>query len=187
MFHLSLWVYWAKAVSLYGWPHVYFFGFNCFSYVKLKTALLVWSNPNQLNRRSAIHNSHYGECPLTHNFRDQACVAPDKASVNVAIIICSYYFWKAFYPIRRQMCAKLNMIKNFKDEQSRSQKQDFDNMIFQNLVILWSSSLPIHLMSTLISVHIRERTFFGGGGGLERLKNMTHDKKLVIWEQKRDN
>ena len=30
------------------------FGFSCFAYVELSTVLLVWSNPNQLNRRSAI-------------------------------------------------------------------------------------------------------------------------------------
>ena len=29
------------------------FGFNCFTYVDLATALLVWSNPNESNRRSA--------------------------------------------------------------------------------------------------------------------------------------
>ena len=32
----------------------FFFGFSCFSYVKLTTDFLVWLNPNQLNRRSAM-------------------------------------------------------------------------------------------------------------------------------------
>ena len=31
-----------------------FFGFSCFAYVELVTYLLVWSNPNQSNRRSAV-------------------------------------------------------------------------------------------------------------------------------------
>ena len=30
------------------------FAFSCFALVELSTDLLVWSNPNQLNRRSAV-------------------------------------------------------------------------------------------------------------------------------------
>ena len=30
------------------------FGFSCFAYVEIETALLVWSNPNQLKRGSAM-------------------------------------------------------------------------------------------------------------------------------------
>ena len=30
------------------------FGVSCFSYVDLETVLLVWSNPNQPNRRTAV-------------------------------------------------------------------------------------------------------------------------------------
>ena len=36
------------------WPHVYFVWFGCFAYFELAAALLVWSNPNQSNRRSAV-------------------------------------------------------------------------------------------------------------------------------------
>ena len=39
-------------VWLYSWPPVYFFGFSCLAIAKW-TVLLVWSNPNQSNRRSA--------------------------------------------------------------------------------------------------------------------------------------
>ena len=30
------------------------FGFSCFAYVELTSALLVWTNPNKSNRKSAV-------------------------------------------------------------------------------------------------------------------------------------
>ena len=30
------------------------FGFSCFAYIELASALLVWLNPNQSNRRSVV-------------------------------------------------------------------------------------------------------------------------------------
>ena len=41
------------------------FGFSCIAYVELTSDLLVWSNPNQPNRRSAYSDTTpYGECYL---------------------------------------------------------------------------------------------------------------------------
>ena len=38
---------------------------SCFAYVELATFLLVWSNPNQSNRRSIVQQYFpYGECSL---------------------------------------------------------------------------------------------------------------------------
>ena len=41
-------------VSLYGWSPVFLFGFSCFVYAEVVTYLIVWFNPKQSNRRSAI-------------------------------------------------------------------------------------------------------------------------------------
>ena len=35
----------------------YLFAFNCYAFIEWTTILFVWSNPNQSNRRSALHSN----------------------------------------------------------------------------------------------------------------------------------
>ena len=52
------------------------FGISVFAYDELATALLVWSNLNQSNRRSAVQCTlPYGECSLVSEKEDNVFVA----------------------------------------------------------------------------------------------------------------
>ena len=61
---------WGEVESLYSWPHVYLVWIQLalLTYVELAIALLVWSNPNQSNRRSAIQWYFLPKCSLLYYF-----------------------------------------------------------------------------------------------------------------------